>query len=120
MNPRKLLYTFTKAPYSNASGQEGLDAVLIGSAFEQELSLLFLHDGVFQLLDGQNTDGSGLKQFSKTFGALYDLGVEHFYVHDQSMRARGLSTDQLMVGITELNSAQVAELLAQQFRVFTF
>lgn len=120
MTPHKLLYIFTRAPYSNACGQEGLDAVLAGCAFEQELSLLFVHDGVFQLLAGQDTDRTELKPYTRTFRALPDYGVDQFFVHDQSMRGRGISVAQLSVTAEQLDSAQVAGLIRQQYRVFTF
>ncbi|NND82856.1 MAG: sulfurtransferase complex subunit TusC [Gammaproteobacteria bacterium] len=120
MSDQPLLYVFQSAPYSNAHGPEGLDAVLIGSAFEQSMSLLFLHDGVFQLRAGQDISASDLKRHSKTFRALQDLGVEHFYVHDQALLARGLTPEQLMVDVELLDAAAVATLLQQQHRVMTF
>lgn len=120
MTAHKLLYLFTCGPYSCASGNEGLDAVLAGSALEQDLSLLFIHDGVFQLLAGQDTADSELKQFTRTFRALEDFGVQRLYVHDQSMCSRGLTVEQLSVQVSELDSAGVASLIQQQYRVFTF
>ena len=53
MSAEKILYVFTQAPYSTSAGIEALDALLIGAAFEQEVSVLFIHNGVFQLKDQQ-------------------------------------------------------------------
>lgn len=116
----KLLYVFTQAPYSNAAGLEALDAVLIGASFEQDVSVLFLENGVFQLLNGQNTQSTGIKQFTKTFKVLADFGVEHCYAHDLSLQARGLEQSQLMIDTQVLSSEQVRSLIAEQHRVFTF
>lgn len=120
MNARKLLYVFTQAPYSNSTGQEALDAALIGAAFEQDVSLLFLHDGVFQLMRGQNAQQSELKRYTKAFSALSDFGIDNVYVHDLSLLARGLESDDLGISAKLLDSGAVAELIQQQFRVFTF
>lgn len=119
MSAQKLLYVFTQAPYSTSSGLEALDAVLIGAAFEQEVSVLFIHNGVFQLKD-QQVPAKGIKAFTKTYKALEDFGVENVYVDSLSMVARGLNASQLLCKAVELNSEQVKDLLSEQYRVFTF
>ena len=119
MSAQKLLYVFTQAPYSNSAGLEALDAVLIGAAFEQEVSVLFIHNGVFQLKDSQSTSDQ-IKQFTKTYKALEDFGVDHIYVDQLSMNSRGLTSSQLICDTTVLETEQVKALVAEQFRVFTF
>jgi len=120
MSGQQQLYVFTTAPYTSSAGQEGLDAALIGAAFEVDVSVLFLHDGVFQLKRGQDTSESMLKQTTKTFGALKDFGIENVYVHDLSLLARGLEPTALMIDTQLLDSGGVQDLLQRQFRVFTF
>lgn len=117
---QKILYVFTKAPYSTSNGQEGLDAVLMGAAFEQDISVLFIHDGVFQIKSGQDTSASEIKQFTKTFQALGDFDVDNLYVFDTSLAARGLSAEQLSCPVEVINSVEVAQLIKQQHKVFTF
>jgi len=119
MSTQKLLYVFTQAPYSNSAGLEALDAVLIGAAFEQEISVLFIHNGVFQLNRNQSTS-SEIKQFTKTYKALNDFGVENIYVDRLSMESRGLTLSQLICDAVALETEQVKSVIEQQFRVFTF
>ena len=119
MNTQRILYVFSTGPYTSAAGQEGLDAVMVGAAFELEVSLLFLHDGVHQLKRGQQAN-AGIKQYTKAFRALEDFGVESIYVFDNSMLARGLRSEQLMLDVTLLDSAGVTQLIKQQHKVFTF
>lgn len=120
MNLQKLLYVFTRAPYSNAQGQEALDAVLVGAAFEQHVSVLFLHDGVYQIMTNQDTAGSALKPVSKAYRALPDFAVDDIYVHDLSLAARGLDANQLIVDGQIVSALEVQQLLSDQTRVFTF
>ena len=125
MSAKKYLYVITKAPYSNAAGIEALDAILIGASFELDVSVLFLHDGVFQLKANQDTgvnDSSlpKLKQFTKTFKALEDFGVNELYVQDQSLTARGLSESDLIAQAKLVDSQSIKELIAEQDQVFTF
>lgn len=117
---RRLLYVFTHAPYSSAAGQEGLEAVLVGSAFEQQISLLFIHDGVYQLKAGQASQKGSLKQYTKTYAALHDFGVNEIYTHDLSLIARGINDDALMLSARSIDTEQVRALLAEQDKVFTF
>ena len=85
----------TKAPYGTVYALESLEVVLIGAAFEQDVSLAFIGDGVYQLLKGQDTQGIGMKNFSPTYAALGDYDVNKIYVEKESLEERGLSLDDL-------------------------
>lgn len=93
--PKKFLYINRKAPYGTIYALESLEVVLIGAAFDQDVSLAFFDDGVFQLAKGQDTKGIGMKNFSATYRALGDYGVTKFYVEKESLQARGLTLDDL-------------------------
>ena len=93
---KKFLYVKRKAPYGTIYALESLEVVLIGAAFDQNVSLAFLDDGVFQLAKGQDTKGLGVKNFSPTFRALGDYGVTKLYVEKESLAERGLTEDDLM------------------------
>ncbi|HAI70661.1 MAG TPA: sulfurtransferase TusC, partial [Gammaproteobacteria bacterium] len=80
---KKFLYLNRKAPYGTIYALESLEVVLIGAAFEQDVSLAFIDDGVYQLKKDQKTsvsDGIGVKDFSKTYRALEGYDVEKLYV----------------------------------------
>ena len=92
---KKFLYVNRKAPYGTIYAQESLEVVLIGAAFDQDVSLAFLDDGVFQLTKGQDTKEIGLKNFSATYRALGDYEVTKLYVEKESLTERGLTLDDL-------------------------
>jgi tRNA 2-thiouridine synthesizing protein C len=87
---KKFLYVNRKAPHGTIYALESLEVVLIAAAFDQQVSLAFLDDGVFQLTKGQDTKDLGVKNFSPTFRALGDYGVTKFYVEKESLQERGL------------------------------
>jgi tRNA 2-thiouridine synthesizing protein C len=93
---KQFLYMNRKAPYGTVYALESLEVVLIGAAFEQDVRLLFMDDGVFQIVKGQDTAGIGMKNFSPTFGALGDYDVNKMYVCKQSLEERGLTVDDLL------------------------
>jgi tRNA 2-thiouridine synthesizing protein C len=92
---KKFMYMNTKAPYGTIYALESLEVVLIGAAFEQDVSLAFVGDGVYQLTKGQSTDDIGMKNFSPTYSALGDYDVNKIYVEKESLEERGLSLDDL-------------------------
>lgn len=131
---KKFLYVNRKAPYGTIYALESLEVVLIGAAFEQDVSLAFLDDGVFQLTNNQNTDGIGVKNFSPTFRALGDYEVTKLYVEKESLDERGLTQDDLQEIMYEdedddweekpsiriVSRAEMADIMADQDVVLSF
>ena len=108
--PKKsFLYVNRKAPYGTIYALESLEVVLIGAAFEQDVSLVFLDDGVFQLVEGQDASAVGMKNFSKTYRALGDFEVRKLYVERESLAERGLSESDLMPIVWEDEDEGYAE-----------
>ncbi len=96
MSVKKFMYVNRKAPYGTIYALESLEVVLIGAAFEQDVSLAFVDDGVYQLVKGQDTSEVGMKNFSPTYNALGDYDVNKLYVEKESLEERGLTVDDLM------------------------
>lgn len=131
---KKFLYVNRKAPYGTIYALESLEVVLIGAAFEQDVALAFLDDGVFQLTKGQDTDGIGVKNFSPTFRALGDYDVSKLFVERESLEERGLSEDDLIEVIYEdedddwaekpaihvISRAEIADVMADADVVLSF
>ena len=111
---KKFMYVNRRAPYGTIFALECLEVVLISAAFEQDVSLLFLDDGVFQLKKNQDTTGIGMKNFSNTYRALDDYEVEKIYVEKESLEARGLTADDLIIPVEVLSSEEMREKVAQQ------
>ncbi|MCY3852674.1 MAG: sulfurtransferase complex subunit TusC [Gammaproteobacteria bacterium] len=131
---KKLMYVNRKAPYGTIYALESLEVVLIGAAFDQQVSLAFVDDGVYQLTRSQNTDGIGMKNFSPTYAALGDYDVRHIYVERESLEARGLTVEDLMPLTYEdedddwaekeslriVDSSELATLMGEQDVVLSF
>jgi len=131
---KKFMYVNRKAPYGTIYAWESLEVVLIGAAFDQDVSLAFIGDGVFQLIANQDTANSGFKNFSPTYAALGDYGVTKIYVEKESLEERGLTLDDLQHLIWEdeeedyaekdsirlVSRAELANVLAEQDVLFNF
>jgi len=131
---KKFMYVNRKAPYGTIYAWESLEVVLIGAAFEQDVSLAFMDDGVFQLTKDQDTKGIGMKNFSPTYSALGDYEITKIYVEKESLEERGLSLDDLQHltwedededyaekdSIQLVSRAEMADILAGQDVLFNF
>jgi tRNA 2-thiouridine synthesizing protein C len=131
---KKFMYLNRRAPYGTIYAWESLEVVLIGAAFDQEVSLMFADDGVYQLVKGCDTSESDMKNFMPTYRTLGDYGVRYMYVDQASLEARGLTADDLIEVAWEdweteeevdnivevVDSAKVTELMAESDVVFSF
>ena len=117
---KKFMFVNRKAPYGTVYALEGLEVVLISAAFDQDVSLVFLDDGVYDLVKGQNTKDIEVKNFSPTYRALEGYDIEKLYVERDSLAARGLTEENLIVPVEVLSAAELAELMGQQDVVISF
>ena len=117
---KRFLYVNRRAPYGSIYALESLEVVLIGAAFEQDVSLAFLGDGVYQLVKGQDTKALEVKNFSPTFRALEDYDVTKLYVEKEALEARGLSAADLVVPVEVVDAARMAEIMEAQDVILSF
>ena len=108
---RKFMFVNRKAPYGTVYALEGLEVVLISAAFDQDVSLAFLDDGVYQLLKGQDTKRIEEKNFSPTYRALEDYDIDKLFVERESLEARGLGAGDLLVDAKVVPAAELAALM---------
>lgn len=94
---RKIGFIFATPPHGTAAGREGLDAVLASSNYTDQIALFFVGDGVFQLLANQNPDLILSRNYIATFKMLPLCDVNEIYVCGESLAARGLTKEDLVL-----------------------
>tara|TARA_B110000483_G_scaffold216132_1_gene267375 strand:- start:41 stop:328 length:288 start_codon:yes stop_codon:yes gene_type:complete len=88
------------------------------AVFEQDVNYVFLDDGIYQLLKGQ--DGTAIQ--SKTLGnaletlALYS--IENVYVDQQSLKERGIDSAELLPNIQLIEDGALSRLIKNADLVF--
>jgi len=117
---KKFMFVNRKAPYGTIYALESLEVVLITASFDQDVSLVFLDDGVYELVKGQQTKDIGIKNFSPSYRALEGYDVEKLYVDKQSLEQRGLNESDLLVPVEVLDTKAMAALMAEQDVVLSF
>ncbi|MFN2348071.1 MAG: sulfurtransferase complex subunit TusC [Thioalkalivibrio sp.] len=117
---KKFMYINRKAPYGTIYALESLEVVLIAAAFEQDVSMVFMDDGVYQIKKGQDTQQIGMKNFSPTYRALEGYDVEKLYVEAESMAERGLTEEDFLVPVEVMSRDDLARLMDEQDVILSF
>lgn len=117
---RSTLIISRSAPYSSTLAQSALDYALAAAAFEQPVNLLFLGEGVLQLIKGQETAGPGQKNLGKRLSSLPLYGVEKVYVDEDALVDHDLGPDQLVLPVEPIKSEDIQSLMASHDQVASF
>ena len=132
--PKRFMYVNRRAPCGTIYPIEGLEVALIGAAFEQDVCMAFIDDGVYQLKKNQDTSSIGMKNFAPAYRALGDYDITRLYVERESLHARGLKEEDLMAltwededddyaeqpSIRVVDGAELADVIAQQDVILNF
>jgi len=117
---KRLLIVMRRPPYGDSSAKDSLDLALASAVFDQEVTLLFMGDGVFQLLQSQAPDAIHQKSLAATLGALALYGIEKCYASREALEQRGLQESQLVVPCQLLDNHELTALFEQQDALFNF
>lgn len=121
MQQKKLMVISRQAPYGNQRAREALDVALVAATYDQDVSLLFMDDGVFQLLKQQQPDAIAQKNLAANLSALPLYGVDKIYVHCESLTQRGIAQGDLILDeIQRVDSQVLKYLLKEQDQLLSF
>ena len=114
----QIAFIFRQAPYGHASGREGLDAMLATSAYTESLAAFIMDDGVYQLIQQQQSAAILAKDHSAMFKLCELYDIENIYVSAESLAERDITFDQLLIPVKVLTQeAFYSQLLAYQIKL---
>jgi tRNA 2-thiouridine synthesizing protein C len=116
----KVIVLLRKAPYGSVYTAEAFRTIMGIAVFEMDICVIFMDDGVYSLVKGQNPEKLEMKPLGDGFPMLKDFNVSKFVVHDESLSERGLSTDDLVLEVELANSSQISELMNTYGKVLPF
>lgn len=117
---KNILVIQRTAPYGSSLAREGIDYVLTSAAYDQNISLLFLGDGVFQLLGKQDSKSIQLKNQLSALEVLPLYDIENLYLTEEDLAERNLSKEQLGLSVNIISRNDVHALIAKQDHVVGF
>jgi tRNA 2-thiouridine synthesizing protein C len=116
----RILFTFRHPPYGSATAREGLDALLAAAVYEQDIAVLFLNDGIFQLLRHQNAEKGHTMDHGRMVRALPIYGVDKIYVHKPSLTSRGLTKGDLLLDAVEMSNTETRDFMNAFDQILSF
>ena len=99
---KSVLYVIRRRP--GIPADESIDMALVSGVFEQRTAVLFLDDGVYQLL--------GLAERQSSLKALPTYDVDDLHVAADSLEARQLSFERIDLPVREASREVIQALFA--------
>lgn len=115
-----LLFVFSHSPYGSSTAKEGLEAALAAGAFDQDISVLFTGDGVWQLTQNHDASGAGRKSHQKMAQALPMFGIEKIFIDKSSLAERNLSENALALSGSTFNQDEIRSLIESATHIISF
>jgi len=108
---KRNLVVIRHAPYGSGLSRAAVDAALAMAAFEQPVTVLFLGDGVLQLVPSQDSQRIGLKNIGRLLASFPLYGIEQVYADAQALRRYGMDPLAAPVSTVPLEGDAVRALL---------
>ncbi len=117
---KQILCIQTQAAYSNLANQEQLDLPILLASFDNQVSMAFIDEGIWQLAKHQQADLIQQKNKAQQLQALSAFDVEKVYVTDDTLQRFSLSIDDLVISVIVVTQAELSELIQTQDWVVSF
>jgi len=126
---KKSLFIFRNTPYRSSKAQEGIDAAIAASVFDQTITVLFMDEGVWQLHNHQQSRGIKLeglheKVERKNIAAqlesfpLYD--IKGIYADSRALKKFSIPKKELILNPALANDKKIRSLIADHDIVLTY
>jgi tRNA 2-thiouridine synthesizing protein C len=120
IDKKSILIINQSAPYGSSKARESLDVALTCSIFEMPVSLLFIGDGLYQLINNQSPDALSMKKHEAMLSALPMYDIEKIYITEEDLESIGLTENDLAIPVTLIQRDAIASLIQQNDSVLTF
>ena len=117
---KRLLLLIRHSPYGSSLARASIDVALAAAAFDQAVSLLFIGDGVLQLLPEQETQAQGVRNLGKLLASLPLYDIEQVFVDAEAAERYKLDLATTPVPTQALDDKAVAQLLLSHDHLLGF
>jgi tRNA 2-thiouridine synthesizing protein C len=117
---KKLLVVIRCPPYGSSLARASLDVALAAAAFDQQVKLLFLGDGVLQLLPDQDSRTLGMKNQARTLTSLPLYDIEQVYADAEAASSYRIDLQAAPVPALPLDTRELQQLLGTHDQLLGF
>ncbi|WP_133406804.1 sulfurtransferase complex subunit TusC [Parashewanella tropica] len=117
---KKLTIIFSSNPVEYANGREGLDLTMLSASFDQQVTVIFVKQGILNLVKDQKPEAYGSKDYISTFKALPLYDVEDICCCADSLSLLGLTRSDLSMETDVLTKSDIADLIDRADEVLVY
>ena len=115
-----LTFVLTKPSYSDSSVEESINMALLAASMDQDVTIIFINDGINVMLNAQNGVLIGYQEYTAKLGALSLYEINKLYICEQSLMKREVSLAELHNGIKPINAAKIKHIINQSDKTLIF
>ena len=108
---KRTVVVIRHAPYGNSMARASVDLALALGAFEQDFDLLFMGEGVLQLLPHQDAGAIGLKNIGRALSSLPLVDMDSVYADARALACYGLNEQELIIPAVPVEGESLHRLL---------
>lgn len=120
MKSQAISIVITTPPHGSDAANQALDTALACAAFDQQVTVIFQDDGIWQLLPQPTDSPLGDKSLLAQFKLMELYGVTAVQICSDSLKMAGLSAEQLALPAQAMSRAELAAELATQAQVWVY
>jgi tRNA 2-thiouridine synthesizing protein C len=117
---KSVLVVIRRSPYGSSLAKASVDVVLAMAAFEQDVDVLFLGEGVLQLLPDQDSRPLGLKNIGRQLAALPLYDVSRIYVDAEATARYNLDMTEQILDTQQLAPSEIDQLMVEYDHLLGF
>ncbi len=117
---KRVLLVIRHSPYGSSLARASIDLALAAAAFDQDVSLLFLGDGVLQLCPDQQADAVGSRNLGRLLASLPLYDITQVYVDADAVTRYRLDLAAAPVTAQALDRQAISQLMGSHDHLVGF
>lgn len=119
-NSKRWLFLSAHLPWAGTAATACADLLMTAAVFGQQVTVVFIGDGVLQLQEGQDGSSAGQKTLARQFPAFELYEIQRICAEAAALHHHGLDARDLVVPVEVLDAQQLRALLVDNEVVFQF
>jgi tRNA 2-thiouridine synthesizing protein C len=117
---KSLLVVVRHSPYGSSLARTSLEVALSSATFDQQIGLLFMGDGVLQLLPEQDSSATGVRNIAKLMASFPLYELNQLFADETALVRYGLGEQALPQNLQRLSDDAMRQLLARYDHILGF
>ena len=117
---KRQLVIVRRSPYGTSLARTALDVALAAATFDQPVSVLFLGEGVLQLIPDQDSRAIDSKSVAKLITSLPLYDIDKIHVDTEALARYGIETNALPDFAECVDTARIQQLMAAQRHILAY